>query len=133
MRTPKTSYSPFFAELRWTDGPSLISVVSYAQVPSILMAFREIGEPTFNRKVARTVGMDESLCLKLIKWLANNELVYAVRDKASQGKIYSLTKLGEKCADAFIEIRSYASEDMESEEVMKNIKEKTEEKEELRT
>ena len=103
--TRRKQYSPFYSHMRVKDGFSLLEIVTYSCVPRILIVMRLADRPMYNRDIARETDLDESQCLKLVKWLASNAILFKDKDKGHCA--YTLTGLGQKCADALLDITCY--------------------------
>jgi len=97
--TERSTLSPFFNDVAANDGMSLLSIVTYSHIPHILMFMNKERRPLINREVAKGVGMDESLCAKLLKYAAKNGLVCPTEVRGHRGAIYTLAEMGERCAD----------------------------------
>lgn len=103
----RCTYSPYFTDMAAIDGMSLLSIATYSHVPKILMYLRTAPAPLVNREVSFAIGVDESLCAKLMKYLMKNGLVEGIHKGKRRGAFYSLSETGRKCADNLSDIVAY--------------------------
>jgi len=106
-RAERSPYSPFLNSIMATDGMTLLSVATYSHVPRILMFMRNKHTAVINRQVANGIDIDESLCAKMMKYLAKNGLVCPTNISGHRGPVYTLSDMGMKCADCLVDIVIY--------------------------